>query len=487
MINRIFFLLILCGIVVSSCSPTDSVLSDPVSIEKPILDSPKLTVTLMPTRIPYQPGELVDYIAQTGDTLPSIAAHFNTTVDQIRSANPIIPKDATTMPPGMPMKIPIYYLPLWGSSYQLIPDSLFVYGPQSLKLDVMRLVNANPGWLKSYSEPRPEGNLNIEQVLTQVSQHFSISPLVFIIFLEAKAHGLSDPKMPDTDYVLGYKAVSHKGVYMQLVWLANELNNGYYGWRSGDLKEIEFSDGSIERPDPWQNAATVAMQYALSINSDFQNYQSLVNPGGVDLVIKQYFGDVWSTDIPHIPGSITQPAFKLPFNAGEVWNFTGGPHTGWGEGQPYSAIDFAPSGVKGCGNTEDWTTAMADGKIIRSGNGEVLLDLDGDGSEQTGWVIFYLHISNTDRIQNGKIVKTGDHIGHPSCEGGTATGTHVHIARRFNGEWILTDSPIAFNLDGWVVKNGSRPYLGTMSKFSKTITASAKAVGFSAIEAEPDK
>lgn len=32
------------------------------------------------------------------------------------------------MPPGMPMKIPIYYLPFWSSSYKVLPDSLFVNG-----------------------------------------------------------------------------------------------------------------------------------------------------------------------------------------------------------------------------------------------------------------------------------------------------------------------------------------------------------------------
>jgi hypothetical protein len=42
---------------------------------------------------------LVDYIAQNGDTLPALALR-NTTVDEIMEANPIIPADATTMPPG---------------------------------------------------------------------------------------------------------------------------------------------------------------------------------------------------------------------------------------------------------------------------------------------------------------------------------------------------------------------------------------------------
>ena len=68
--------------------------------------------TPFPTRPLYSPGELVDYTAQAGDTLPALASRFNTTVDEILAANTFIPRTATTMPPGMPMKIPIYYLPL---------------------------------------------------------------------------------------------------------------------------------------------------------------------------------------------------------------------------------------------------------------------------------------------------------------------------------------------------------------------------------------
>src|SRR5258706_8318499 len=75
---------------------------------------------LAPTPVPappsgrpaYAPGQLVDYTAQNGDSLPALAARFNTTVDQIIHANPIIPTDATTIPACFPMKIPIYYLPL---------------------------------------------------------------------------------------------------------------------------------------------------------------------------------------------------------------------------------------------------------------------------------------------------------------------------------------------------------------------------------------
>ncbi len=56
--------------------------------------------TPLPRRESYSPGQLVDYTARSGDTLPGLASHFNTTIREIQEANPIIPKDATTMPFG---------------------------------------------------------------------------------------------------------------------------------------------------------------------------------------------------------------------------------------------------------------------------------------------------------------------------------------------------------------------------------------------------
>ncbi len=96
--------------------------------------TPAAIITPQPARPVYQPGELVDYIAQGGDTLPALALRFNTTVREIRQANPSIPQEVTTMPPGMPMKIPIYYESFWGSAYEIIPDSLFINGPAQAKI-----------------------------------------------------------------------------------------------------------------------------------------------------------------------------------------------------------------------------------------------------------------------------------------------------------------------------------------------------------------
>ncbi len=156
---------------------------------------------------------------------------------------------------------------------------------------------------------------------------------------------------------------------------------------------------------------------------------------------------------------------------GRRWAFTGGPHSAWGPDGALAAIDFAPPSSKsGCVLSNEWVTAMAPGVVVRSENGVVILDLDGDGIEQTGWNIMYLHIESRARAPVGTRVETGDKIGHPSCEGGISSGTHTHVVRKFNGEWILAGGPLPFTLSGWVAANGSEPYKGSLTNGSEVVT-----------------
>ena len=109
--------------------------------------------------------------------------------------------------------------------------------------------------------------------------------------------------------------------------------------------------------------------------------------------------------------------------------------------------------------------AVSTGVVVGSGRGEVVIDLDGDGYEQSGWVLTYLHIDSQDRVEAGAWVERGDRIGHPSCEGGVSIATHLHIARRYNGEWIAAgDGPVPLVLSGWTAEKGAREYDGTMVK-----------------------
>ena len=91
-------------------------------------------------------------------------------------------------------------------------------------------------------------------------------------------------------------------------------------------------------------------------------------------------------------------------------------------------------------------------------------DIDGDGYEQTGWVILYMHIETRDRVEAGTRVKGGERIGHASCEGGLSNGTHVHIARKYNGEWVNADGHIPFMLDGWTPTSAGIEYDGFLER-----------------------
>lgn len=103
---------------------------------------------------------------------------------------------------------------------------------------------------------------------------------------------------------------------------------------------------------------------------------------------------------------------------------------------------------------------MAPGVVTRSDFGAVVVDLDGDGYAGTGWAITYMHLESRDRVAVGTRVETGDPLGHPSCEGGFSNGTHVHIARTYNGRWVSSDGPLPFVMGGWESQGAGREYDG---------------------------
>ena len=471
MVNLVLILSLL-----AACSPVEPV---PVYITPfpqnptPVVE-PTFEPTALATRPVYDPGTLVDYAPQSGDSLFAVAAHFNTTIDEILAANPELTATTTTLTPGATIKVPIYYEALWGNPYRILPDALFVNGPHQTGFDTRAFVDAQPGWLKNYSAMAGEQTRRGGDLVDYVAQQYSISPRLLLALIEYQAQGLSAETRPEErqEFPLGFADQFHKGLYLQLNWAANLLNNAYYGWRMGSLDTITRQDGSIEHPDPWQNAATVALQNYFSAVLPVEEYEIAIYSEGLSQTYADLFGDPWLNYNEHIPGNLQQPALALPFPLGKTWTYTGGPHTAWGTGEPLAAIDFAPpAAVGGCATSNEFVVAIADGQIVRSEPALVMLDLDGDGDERTGWVIMYLHLASNDKIRTGMLVKTGDLIGHPSCEGGSATGTHVHIARKYNGEWIPAYGVLPFTLENWVSDKGLIPYLGTLKKHGRTVDA----------------
>ena len=312
------------------------------------------------------------------------------------------------------------------------------------------------------------------EIVDYVATNYSVSPRLLLALLEYQSGALTRPQIPGGKYILGLGRNFFEGPYLQLVLAANTLNNGYYLWRAGELTELELLDKTLIRPDPWQNAGSVALQYYFSRFYSGDSFVTAIGPNGLARVYQEFFGDPWADNTVILPGSLQQPALRFPFQPGRVWAYTGGPHTGWGTGEPFAALDFAPGSEKsGCINVpaDEYATAMADGLIVRSNIDGTVIDVDKDGDERTGWALYYLHLGTQGRIQVGRAVKAGEPVGYPSCEGGRVTGTHVHVARKYNGEWIQADGPLVFNLEGWVAHDGSRAYQGTLTRGPLTIRA----------------
>jgi hypothetical protein len=80
-------------------------------------------------------------------------------------------------------------------------------------------------------------------------------------------------------------------------------------------------------------------------------------------------------------------------------------------------------------------------------------------------VLFYLHVYAEGRVEAGTTVQQGQRIGRPSCEGGYSEATHLHFARRYNGEWLPAGSgPVPMVLSGWTAQEDVMPYEGGMTR-----------------------
>jgi hypothetical protein len=261
------------------------------------------------------------------------------------------------------------------------------------------------------------------------------------------------------------------GLTAQLIWATNILSIGYYGWRDASLLELAFADGETLRLAPELNAGTVAILYYFARTAaDRAEWEQAVRD--FRDVYLRLFGDPFDQAIePLYSADLPLYEMELPFYIGQMWAFTGGPHGAWERDGARAALDFAPTDSPKCAISGNWATASAPGLIVRSIGHVVVIDLDGDGYEQTGWNILYLHIADKDHILKGTRVETNDRLGHPSCEGGIATGTHLHMARKYNGEWMLADGPVSFVLSGWVAHAGGDPYEGTLVRDGIIVTA----------------
>ena len=442
-------------------------------------------VTQPPTSAPTEfltptaSGNTILYYSQNGDWLPAVALRFKVDVSEITSPR-ILPKGGL-LDTGTLLIIPdrtnklVTYTP----SLQLLPDSEVIYSTSAVDFDIASYIKDAGGYLSTYREYLGStGWMSGSAALQRIAYENSVNPRLLLAILDYEARWVRGTPVDSfhKDFPLGYESYRNKGMFLQFAWAINQLSTGYYGWRAGTIDELTFRDGKSYWLDPSLNAGTVAiMVYFSKLHSLNEWLRIMDQNGGFPSFYTNMFGDPWSRAEASgtiFPPSLMQPEMTLPFERNTEWAFTGGPHSAWEHDGPLAAVDFAPSSAKsGCAVSDSWILAMAAGLVVRSGRGIVVIDMDGDGHEQTGWNIMYLHVANKGRVPLGQWVEQNDQIGHPSCEGGVSTGTHTHIARKYNGEWITADGPIPWVLSGWTVIAGNKPYYGKLIKGNQVVTS----------------
>lgn len=445
-----------------TATATASVLPSASVTQNPILPENTLAPTI--------------YYAQSGDSLPVLAVRFGVEADQIGSPLPIAPTGL--IPEGQMILINRKDEPVTQPT-RLLPDSEVVNSPTAVAFDTDAFLQEAGGFLASYSEFTPVyGQLTAAQIIDRVALEYSIHPRILLTLLEYESGSVYGLPANGTRnrYFMAFDDPEFNSLHRQLTHALSFLNRGYYGWREGTIVMLSFPDGYELRLNGNLNCGTVAVMYYLAQKFNFDAWNNaLYGENSVVKLNEKMFGDPWliAQDYgPLFSPLLTQPELILPFEIGDTWAMTVGPHAAWGLANVHAALDFnPPKDTPGCDLSYSWTVASASGLVVRSENGVVMLDLDGDGNEQTGWNILYLHIATFERVPLGTYVQKGERIGHPSCEGGVSTGTHIHIARKYNGEWIPADGPLPFVMSGWTAKNSSIEFDGWLIKGDQVVTA----------------
>jgi LasA protease len=478
----ILCLLIVCGIVIGcsqrepqyvviTATPIPLLVSSPSIAAQTVI--PNTAISIETTLLPTLRGSIsttglpLEYIVQPGDTLLGIASSNGVSLDALLELNELTNPNILSV--GQVIRLPAPPS-VETSAFQIIPDHLFVRGPSSTEFSMQAFVGQQPGYIRMATDLIDGRLLSASEVISRVSTEFSVDPRLLLVILEYRSRWLSQKDIQENWQLYPIQGeaaddgIDRSGLYRQLAWAANQLNRGYYWAKySRNFTQLELLDGTRLRISMSLNAATVGIQYVFGLLETYAEWNFSVTEMGFSNSYHSLFGNPFDDPlIPLVPPNLAQPELTLPFAQGETWFFTGGPHGGWGSGSAWAAIDFAPPderpvGSELCYVSDYWATAVANGVIARSDDGAVVLDLDGDRDERTGWTIFYLHIADEDRVSLGSIVRTGDRIGHPSCEGGFSNATHMHIGRRYNGEWLPSDCSECpdevtvprFEMSGW--------------------------------------
>lgn len=425
------------------------------------------TIPPRPVVAPTYPPPVDRYVVRTGDTLSGISAKFDIDVQELMSFNDI--SNANALHVGQTLRLPTQSSREAPATF-LLPDSEAVYSPAYASFDTIAFAQQKGGYLVGYREKVDGEYMTGPQIIQVIAERYSVGPRVLLALLEFQGGWVTNKSVSQTQlaYSMGFADPSKRTLFYQASWAANQMNQGYYGRLSGRVATIQFKDRTRARIPSSANPGTIAVEYVLGLTMTWDTWLKDISPTGFMATYRSLFGDPTSID-PLVPAGLQQPVLRLPWKSGGTWYFTGGPHSPWGDYAAWGAIDLTPKDIAGagCQASGDWAVAAAPGRVVRTEHGRVILSLGSGTYPVTGWSLLYMHMATAGRAAEGTQVKTGDPIGHPSCEGGYGNASHLHFARQYNGQW-MDPWTVPYVLSGWQIMPADKDYDGTMVRGSES-------------------
>lgn len=341
-----------------------------------------------------------------------------------------------------------------------ISDEQFSSGPLRGELAVQRLLEERGSFLAAATLEPVEGiPMPAAAAITFLGEAYSVSPALLLALGEVQLSALS------SDRPTRAPAATADWFRLAAMSLSRWFYDAYYGINNAPNRPLPVS---VALPVAG-NAAT----YALRNYYFVQLYGGGAEPLAALLAWEAQLAAAYEADFgPMLAGksSLRPPAgaqlgelppLRLPWPGGETWYLTGGPHNFDGSKRlPLSGADFQPPGVTGCTPPvahQHWVLSSAAGRAIDYQRNWVKLDHDGDGDATTGWQTVYGHLAY--RVVDGAWVPAGGRVGSPSCQGGYASGVHVHFGVKYENVWQPLETIV---LSGWRFQRGEEAYEGLM-------------------------
>ena len=348
------------------------------------------------------------------------------------------------------------------SEQALLSDGQFVWGPNVGNFNIEAFLNSQDSPLAPYAKS-----------IESWARYYSINPRVVLALLESNYDLISnfDPSAsPDTIHQLIEKTSADLSLaFYQHMYELGTRRRGGAPLFAQSSQSFKFEDGTLAELTWSPSSASYALA-ALESKGRLQNpglsAQALGGIGDFETAFGYFFPETDPLDTSNNLEPETPPPddyFQLPFPLGATWTFSG-VHS-WSGSAAYpdrSSLDFSSPWSNYPDAPYKNTVAAAPGdRVILEPNPAITdipcwVEINHGG----GWSTHYYHLVNLGSsgavgpVSSNQLVGG---IGTETCNGGWASGPHVHFALFYNGApydleglkfsgWTIHEEPLGDNL-----------------------------------------